>query len=80
MHVHSVATTAAVSGKDYLLRKRQQEQALRTAQEQGQREAATVEAALAGQADLACRVRILPASLTSCAMPTSEKSRPPRYV
>ena len=61
---HSVATAAAGNGKDYLLRKRRQEQARRTAQEQGQREAATVEAALAGQADLACRVRILPASLT----------------
>jgi hypothetical protein len=61
---YSVAPAAAVSGKSYLLRKRQDEQARRTAHECGQREAAAIEAALAGQADLACRVRLLPASLT----------------
>jgi hypothetical protein len=61
---HSVAPAAAANGKDYLLRKRQQEQDRRAAEDQGHREAATVEAALAGRADRACRVRLLPASLT----------------
>jgi hypothetical protein len=61
---HLSGSVGPGSGKDYLVRKRQHEQARRTAQEQGQREAAAVEAALASQADLACRVRILPAGLT----------------
>ena len=61
---HPVASASARSGKDYLFRKRDQEQARRTAQEQGLREAAALEAALDNQADRACRVRNLPASLT----------------